>query len=250
MTINSLSSIASTVVGGLGTQTFNVVTAGLYTLEFKTFLPYLASGSQPQSTSPSANITDITLAADTSGNKNSTYLNFGDAGDAHLYYLWFNINAAGVDPAVAGRVGIEVAGATNASANTLATAARAAINASGAASYMVVSGATSHVILTQNSPGTVTAFANGSASAGASFSVTAAGSFGAPAISGVVVVVNQNSTVLLRAGNPGPSQPILGGSVRIQAAASDVITVVLSSLSTADASANAVKSIINLYPGL
>lgn len=250
MTINSLSSVQSTVVGGLGTQTFNIVTAGFYTLEFKSFIPYLASGSQPQSTSPSQNITDITLAADTSGNKNSTYLNFGSAGDTNLYYLWFNINSAGVDPAVAGRVGIQVACATNASAATLAAAAQVAINASAAASYMTVSGATSHVILTQKQPGTVTAFANGTASAGASFSVTAAGSFGAPAISGLSVVINQNSTVLGTFGYPSPTQPILGGSVRFSAAVADVITVVLSSLSSADAAPNAVKSIVNLYPGV
>lgn len=250
MTINSLQVNQSVPVAGLGTQTFNVVTAGNYRFEFKSFLPYLASGSPAQSTSPSPNVTDITLAADTSGNKNSTFLLFGSASDAKLYYLWFNINSAGVDPAVAGRVGIEVDGATNASANTLATAARAAINASAAASYMTVSGATSHVILSQLSPGTVTAFANGSASPSASFSVTAAGSFGVPEMSGLVVVLNQNSTVLARFGNPSPTQPIMGGSVLVQASAADVLTFVASSLSGADNSLNAVKSIVNLYQGV
>jgi hypothetical protein len=250
MTINSLSSIASTVVGGLGTQTFNIVNACNYVLEFKSFLPYLASGSQPQSTSPSPNVTDITLAADSSGSRNSTYLLFSDASNLHQYYLWFNINSAGVDPAVANRTGIEVVGATDATANTLATAARAAINASSAASYMTVSGATSHVILSQKSPGTVTAFANGTASAGASFSVTSAGSYGVPAMSGVTVKVYLESEEILAVGNPSPTEPMIGGSVSFLASAGDVVEVVLASLSTADAYPNAVKSIINLYPGV
>lgn len=248
MAINNLQVNNSTPVSGLGTQTFNVVTAGYYSLGFKAFLPYLASGSQPQTTVPSPNVTDITLAADSSGSLNSTFFNFGTAGDLYLYYVWFNINSAGVDPAPAGRIGIQVAGATNATANTLATAARAAIAA--AVPYVAVTGATSHVIISQNNPGTLTAAANGTASAGASFSVTAAGSYGVPAISGLGVVANQNSTVLLRAGFPSPTQPILGGNVSFLAAANDVITLVLSSLSTADTPANAVKTIVNLYQGI
>ncbi len=247
MTINSLQANTSTVVGGLGTQTFNVVTAGLYTLAFTSTLPYLAAGGQPQTTTPSPNVTDITLAADTAGNKNSTYFTFNTAGDLYNYYVWFNINSAGVDPAVAGKIGIEVAGATGATANTLATAARAAITA--AVPYVTVSGGTSHVIISQNSPGTLTAAANGTASAGASFSVSAAGSYGDPAISGLNVVLKQGSTVLARYGFPSPTQPSLGGSVHIQASAADVLTIVFSSLSNADNALNAVKSIVNLFQG-
>lgn len=249
MTINSLQVNESTVVAGLGTQTFNVVTAGLYTLEFKCFLPYQAAGSPAVTTNPSPNVTDVTIAADTAGNKNNKWWIFYTAGNLRGYYVWYNINAAGTDPAVAGLTGIEVAGATGATATTLGGATRTAVAA--AVSAVTVSGATSHCIITQNNPGTLTAAANaaGGDSAGASFSVTAAGSYGVPAISGLDVVVSQGSIVLARVGYPSPTQPILGGSVRIQASAADVITVVLSSLSTADAALNAVKSIINLYQG-
>lgn len=252
MTINSLQMNQSTVVSGLGTQTFNVVTAGNYTLSFKSFLPYLAAGGQPQTTNPSANVTDITLAADSSGSRNNTYFVFYTAGNLAGYYVWFNINSAGTDPAVAGLTGIQVAGATDATAATLAGLARTAIAASTAASYVTVSGATSHVILTQLNPGTLTAVANGAggASAGATFSVTSTGSYGVPAISGLDVVISQNSTVLARYGFPSPTQPIMGGSVVVAAAASDVLTVVFSSLSTADNALNAVKSIVNLYQGI
>ncbi len=254
MTINSLQLNSSTVVSGLGTQTFNVVTTGLYTLAFKSFLPYLASGSQPQSTSPSGNVTDVTCAADTAGNRNNTYFIFYTAGNLRGYYVWFNINAAGTDPAVAGLTGIEVAGATGATATTLGGAARTAIAASSAASYVTISGGTSHVIISQLSPGTLTAVANGAggSSAGASFSVTAAGSYGVPAMSGLNVVVYggaAGTTVLARCGFPSPTQPILGGSVQIAATAADIINVTLSSLSDADAALNAVKTVMNLYQG-
>lgn len=248
MTINSLSSIQSTVVGGLGTQTFNVVTAGLYTVEFKSFIPYLAAGGRPATTNPSAAAVDVTLVADVAGSLNSTFFTFNTAGDLYPYYVWYNINSAGVDPAPAGRIGIMVAGATGASATTLATATRAAITAAVPAGLVTVSGATTHVIITNNSPGLATAAANGTASPGFSYSNTA-GTYGDPAISGLDVVISQNSTVLARYGNPSPTQPIMGGSVHVQAAANDVITVVLSSLSTADAAANAVKSIVNIYLG-
>lgn len=249
MTINSLSSVQSTVVGGLGTQTYNVVTAGFYTIQFKSFIPYLAAGSAPVTSNPSAAATDVTLVADVAGSLNSTYFTFNTAGDLYPYYVWYNINSAGVDPAPAGRIGIQVAGATGASANTLATATRAAITAAVPTSQVVVSGATSHVIITNSQPGLATAAANGTSSPGFSYSATA-GSYGVPAISGLDVVIMQNSTVLARYGSPSPTQPIMGGSVVVNAAANDVLTVVLSSLSTADAALNAVKSIINVYQGI
>lgn len=49
MTINSISAIASTVVTGLGTQTFNVTQAGIYTCAANFTVPYLASGSSANS---------------------------------------------------------------------------------------------------------------------------------------------------------------------------------------------------------
>lgn len=250
MTINSLNANQSTPVGGLGTQTFNVVTAGLYTLQFKSFIPYLASGSAPITTSPSAEATNVTAAADSAGSKNSTYWTFNSAGDQVGFYVWYNINSAGVDPAPAGKTGIQVAGATNASAATLATATIAAINANATAALYVVAtaGASGHLIVTNIQPGDSTDAANGTASYGASFSITQ-GSFGVPAMSGLHVTINQNSTILATYGNPSPTQPLMGGSVVVQAAASDVLTIVFASLSTADAGLNAVKSIVNLYQG-
>jgi len=71
--------------------------------------------------------------------------------------------------------------------------------------------------------------------------------------SALQIVVNQNGSPVLTLGgvstNPTPTQPSLGGSVRIQAAAADVITVVLTSANAVDAVPNAVKGTINLYQG-
>lgn len=71
--------------------------------------------------------------------------------------------------------------------------------------------------------------------------------------SGLQIVVNQNGSPALTLGgsatNPTPSQPSLGGSVRIQASAADTITVVLSSSNAVDAALNAVKGTVNLYQG-
>ncbi len=249
---NAFNLNSSSPAAGLGTFSYTVTTTGLYTLEFKSFLPYQPSVSAPQTTNPSGEVTDVTFAADSSGSRNNTYFTFNAASDAYGYYVWFNINGAGVDPAVAGRTGIQVAGATDATAATLATAAIAAINASSAASYVrATAGASGHAILTNQQPGGATNAANGAggASAGASFSVTNNGTFGVPPVSGLVAkIVNNGSTVATYA-YPSPTQPILGGGNSFQATAGTDVSLVLSSLSDADAALNAVKSIINFYQG-
>lgn len=71
--------------------------------------------------------------------------------------------------------------------------------------------------------------------------------------SGLQIVVNVNGVPALTLGgsatNPAPTQPLLGGSVHFQAAANDVITVVLSSANAVDAVPNAVKGTINFFQG-
>lgn len=49
MTINSLSAISSTAVAGLGTQTFNVTTAGNYTVAVNYSIPFIPSGTSATS---------------------------------------------------------------------------------------------------------------------------------------------------------------------------------------------------------
>lgn len=250
MTINSVSLIHSTPVTGLNTQTYNVPATGIYTFGVNFTIPWVAPGVPQATANPVVQeIQDVTCAADTAGSRNSTWWKFYTAGDVHGYYVWYNINSAGVDPAPAGLTGIEVDGATGATASTLGGATRTAIAASAAGSYVVVSGATSHVILTNRTPGSCTAAANGTASAGASFSITTTGSFGYASGLQIVVTNTTTSTVLMTLALPSPNQAFMAGSVQAQCTAADVITVVTSSSAAADALPNAVKGVLNIYAG-
>jgi hypothetical protein len=244
---NAINLISSAPFAGLGTASFTITSAGLYTMAFKSFLPYFAAGSPPQSSVPVNESQTVTTVADVSGSLNSTYFTLYDAGNAHGYYVWYNINSAGVDPAPAGLTGIPVAAATGASANTIASNSRTAIAA--AVSSVTVSGATNQIIISNNFPGSNTAAANGTASPGFSYSVGTAGSFGVPPISGLVVTLQQNSTVLAVFANPSPTQPITGSKIVVNTSVNDVLSWIFSSQSTADSALNAVKSIINLYAG-
>lgn len=71
--------------------------------------------------------------------------------------------------------------------------------------------------------------------------------------SALQIVINLNGTPQVTIGgsatNPTPSQPSMGTSARLQCAASDVITVVLSSANAIDNQPNSVKSTINLFQG-
>lgn len=68
--------------------------------------------------------------------------------------------------------------------------------------------------------------------------------------SSLQIVVNQNGSPVLTVAAPvSPTQPITGGSVHIQCAVNDVITVVLSSAAAADQVLNAIKGTINFYLG-
>lgn len=245
---NALNGLASAPYAGLGTASYTVPSAGLYTMEFKSFIPHVAYGDQPASAQPVSEAQQVATVADVAGSLNSTYFTFNDAGNAHGYYVWYNINSAGVDPAVAGRTGIQVTGATGASANTLATNTRSAINAVSGIS-VVASGATNNVVITNSSPGTTTAAANGTASPGFTYSILTTGSFGTPPISGLVITLQQNSSVLQVYANPSPTQPLMGGKTSVGCAANDVLSFIFSSSSTADASLNSIKSIINIYLG-
>ncbi len=247
MTINSLSLIHSTPFTGLGTQTYNVPATGRYTVGVNVTIPWQTSDA-PSSVAATKNVQTITAVSDSSGSLNSTYWTFYTAGNVKGYYVWYNINAAGVDPAVSGLTGIEVAGATNATGTTLGGATRTAIAAvTGISSYVAVTGATTATILTNVQYGESTAAADGVATTGFSFSNGTVGTYGSA--SGLVCKVYNQTTLLLTLSQPTPTQPLLAGSVVQQCTAGDAITVVLSSLADCDQLANAVKGVINVYAG-
>jgi hypothetical protein len=259
MTQNSVSTIASTPFCGLATQTYNVPSTGLYTVAATAFPPWQTS-DQPSSVAnpPLAEVQTITTVADSSGSLNSTWWKFFLAGNApfliggtwyQFFYVWNNINSAGVDPAPAGGYGIQVAGATGVTANNLATAQRAAIAAAVPASgnTVTVSGATNAIILTNTQYGAETAAADGTAATGFGFSVGTTGTFGYT--SGLVITVKHNTTIIAAYSQPAPTQAIMGGQTQSQATAGDTFTVITSSLSTADAGLNAVKGFVNVFFG-
>ncbi len=78
-------------------------------------------------TQTAAVVQTVTAVADVAGSLNSKYflLNSSTAG----YYVWIDVNSAGVDPMIVGRTGIEVDVATGATASQVATAMETAIDA-------------------------------------------------------------------------------------------------------------------------
>lgn len=115
---------------------------------------------------------NIALVADSSGSLNNKYWLLDT--DGTDYYIWYNINSAGVDPAVPNRTGIAVAGATNASATTLATATATALSV--VTEIANITPTTTHVTFDQADPGPDFNAANsaGGTSPAFTFTVTAA----------------------------------------------------------------------------
>lgn len=135
---------------------------------------FISSGAGVQTISPIADtgvkeVSNISTVADVAGSLNSTYFTFYTALDAVKYYVWYD-DGAGVDPAIPGATGIQVIYADGDSANTIAGNTRTAVTGSGAA--VAVTGATNHVILTNNLMGNSTNASNGAASPGFGYVIT------------------------------------------------------------------------------
>lgn len=113
-------------------------------------------------------ISTITTVADVAGSLNSTFFTFSAMNSGGLsqtaYYVWYNINGSGVDPAPGG-TGIQVTAATNASDAAIAVATRSAITAI-AGARVTVSGLTNQVIVTGRFMGNATNAADGTAPTG------------------------------------------------------------------------------------
>jgi len=105
--------------------------------------------------------TTITTIADIAGSLNNTYFTFtvvDSNTDDVKYYCWFNVNAAGVDPAPAGwTYGLEVALATGATANDVAAAAQLIINAVVSMTATNPGAPSDQLVLTNDELGLVTA---------------------------------------------------------------------------------------------
>lgn len=70
----------------------------------------------------------VTTVADVAGSLNNKYFLLNAAGNVERYYVWFNVNAAGINPNIANRVPLQVNLSTNANANAVASAIAAIVN--------------------------------------------------------------------------------------------------------------------------
>lgn len=75
-----------------------------------------------------AEVTTILCIADSSGSLNNRFFLLNGAGGL-AYCVWMNVNSAGVDPSIPGYTSVPVALSTNASANDVADAVAAALDA-------------------------------------------------------------------------------------------------------------------------
>lgn len=104
---------------------------------------------------PTVEASTIVTVADVSGSLNSKSYNFETitaAGKITKRYLWLDVNAAGVDPAPAGRTGHTVALATNATADNVAAAIQVVLDAIATLGASVI---TNTVTATNANPGNV-----------------------------------------------------------------------------------------------
>jgi hypothetical protein len=120
-------------------------------------------------------IDTVTTTADVSGSLNSTDWYINSEGNVTQYYVWYNVNGAGVDPAVGGKTGIPVALATNAPAATVATATKAALDGVGGTPWVTTIGPSNKLTITWSTAGAVTPATNGAAPTTFTFAQTQAG---------------------------------------------------------------------------
>lgn len=253
MTQNSVSPISSSPWTGLGTQTYNVLTTGTYTCQVYCSIPWDATNTTAMLANPTSVKTQtVVTVADSSGSLNDTYWEYHNAGDTTGYYVWYNVNSAGTDPAVAGLTGIQVALATGAANTAVATATAAAINAvtgnSTGGNGTVTATVSGHTItLADTQVGTSTSAVD-TGTTGFTFAVTAAGSYGTLQ-SGLRLQILNNGTVVQTVGNPTQSQPSLYLTQTMACTAGNTITMVASSTAPADQTPNAIHGIMNVFAG-
>lgn len=107
-------------------------------------------------------------------NLNNTYFLLQDQGSAHTYYVWFNVDTIGTDPAVGGRTGVPIAISSGATAATIGTGLASAIAALNSTNSFTTAGTTT-VTVTNKVVGAFTPMSDGTPPTGFTFAVTAGG---------------------------------------------------------------------------
>jgi hypothetical protein len=104
------------------------------------------------------NLSTVLATPDVASSLQSKWFKFYKASGVG-YYVWINVGGAGIDPAPAGLLEVEVAIAANATANAIATAIRAAIALVG----VFTGGSENFVVIQDAEMGTATAISQGTA---------------------------------------------------------------------------------------
>lgn len=89
---------------------------------------YNASEVLINSITPITEVMTVTTVADVSGSLAGKYFLMSGGDSGIDYYVWFKVSGTGTDPAIVGRLGIEVDISTGNSASTVATALAAILN--------------------------------------------------------------------------------------------------------------------------
>ena len=79
--------------------------------------------------------TEVITNADVAGSLNNTYFILASTFDQVQFYVWYNVNGTGIDPNIAGAIGIEIPILTNDSAAVIAAATRGFLNANDEVKY-------------------------------------------------------------------------------------------------------------------
>lgn len=125
-------------------------------------------------TPTAAGVQTIGVVADVAGSLNNKYFLLQDANNAHLYYVWINVDSTGVDPMIAGRTGVPIAIAAGDSAAAIGALITTAIAALNSTNSFTASG-TSTVTVTNKVAGPFVPMTDGAAHTGFTFSVTSGG---------------------------------------------------------------------------
>ena len=123
--------------------------------------------------------TTVTTVADVAGSLNSKYFLISKAADAVKYYVWYD-NGTGVNPAVAGRTGIKVTYTNGATAATLATLTKSALDAVSGAWTTTINGSGAQLIITNQAVGVATDAVDGTAPTGFAIAVVTQGAAANP----------------------------------------------------------------------
>ena len=95
-------------------------------------------------------ITEVLTLADVSGSLNNTYFTLTSALDGTLYHVWFNVAAAGTDPAPADSTAIEIALATNDPSYIVAKAIEIFVGGNSDFEVNIAGTLTSNIVLISN----------------------------------------------------------------------------------------------------